>query len=244
MSHFYEINLGVFAVGNAYLLYRQYRGRKPANAGYEELEDDHDREGVDQGVVRRFQLDYFLVYALAVAADWLQGPHIYAIYKYEKEIPEKWVAALYATGFISGGVSASFAGELADRYGRRLACLVYCALYSLTCLSMLSNDLTVLFLGRLCGGVCTTLLYSVFETWMITEYHERGLQRSGLTLSSIFGYMTTISSIVAILSGVVGDLLVAQLGSRVWPFVASIVCSIGAACLILATWVRRFYVEG
>lgn len=240
MSYFYEINLGVFAIGNAFLLYRQYRGPKPAEPDYEQLEDRAERAEVNPAAVRRFQLEYFLVYGLAVAADWFQGPHIYAIYKYEKEIPEKWVAALYAAGFISGGVSASFAGELADRYGRRLACLVYCVLYTLTCLSMFSNDLTVLFLGRLCGGVCTTLLYSVFETWMITEYHDRGLQGSGLTLSSIFGYMTTLSCVVAIACGVLGDVLVAELGGRVWPFVASIVCSIGAGCLIMKTWVCLF----
>jgi MFS family permease len=144
---------------------------------------------------------------------------------------------LYAAGFISGAISASFAGELADRYGRRLACLLYCASYVLTCVTMLSNDLIILFIGRLAGGVSTTLLFSVFEAWMITEYHNRGLARSELKLGTIFGYMTTLSCIVAIASGVVGDVLVNYLGGRVWPFLASIVCSLGAAYLILRTWV-------
>ncbi len=147
------------------------------------------------------------------------------------------VAALYASGFISGAISASFAGQLADRYGRRLACLLYCVFYILTCLSMLSNDFLVLFAGRLCGGVSTTLLFSVFEAWMITEYHGRGLQGSGLTLGTIFGYMTTMSCIVAIACGVVGDILVAQLGGRVWPFMASAGCAAVAGYYILTTWV-------
>ena len=33
-------------------------------------------------------------------------------------------------------------------HGRRLACLLYCASYTLTCLTMFSNDFTILFLGR------------------------------------------------------------------------------------------------
>ena len=169
----------------------------------------------------------------------VQGPHIYAIYKYEKDIPERMVAALYASGFISGAVSASFAGQLADRYGRRLACLVYCASYILTCLSMFSNNLVVLVLGRLCGGVGTTLLYSVFEAWVITEYHSRALEHSGVALGGIFGYMTTLSCIIAIVSGVLGDVLVAQLGGRVWPFVASIVCCTLAAYYMWIRWVSR-----
>lgn len=147
------------------------------------------------------------------------------------------MAALYAAGFISGAISASFAGELADRHGRKRACLVYCGMYVATCATMFSDHLILLFLGRLCGGVATTLLFSVFEAWMITEYHSRGLAGSELKLSRVFGYMTTLSCVVAIVSGVVGDVLVSYLGGRVWPFVASIACSLGAAWCIGWNWV-------
>ena len=163
------------------------------------------------------------------------------MYKYEKKIPEQYVALLYAAGFISGAISASFAGQLADRYGRRLACLVYCATYAATCATMFSDNFVVLFLGRLCGGVSTTLLFSVFEAWMITEYHRRGLDAgSELALATVFGHMTTLSCLVAIASGVAGDVLVSLLGGRVWPFVASIVCSGLAAFFIHKTWVSIF----
>lgn len=137
-------------------------------------------------------------------------------------------------------MSASFAGGLADRYGRRLACLFYCASYALTCLTMLSDDLTVLFLGRLCGGVSTTLLFSVFPAWMIAEYHNRGLQNTDLHLSSVFSKMTTLSCVVAIVSGILGDALVAYFGSRVWPFLAATACAGGAAFLIARTWNENY----
>ncbi|KAK9781539.1 putative Molybdate-anion transporter [Seiridium cardinale] len=236
---FYQLNLAVFASTNAYLLYRQYHtGGKtapdftlvnPASIEHAEKQDS-------VRVARRFQISYFLPYALAVAADWLQGPHIYAIYKYEKNIPEKTVAALYAAGFVSGGFSASIAGGLADRFGRKRACLLYCGLYVATCLTMLSDNLVVLFFGRLCGGVCTTLLFSVFEAWMISEYHERGLDGSGLELSTVFGNMTTLSCVVAIASGVVGDILVQLSGTRTWPFLAAAICCVGAAYFISTIW--------
>lgn len=169
-----------------------------------------------------------------------KGPHIYAIYKYEKQIPEKTVAWLYATGFVSGAVSASFAGQLADRHGRRLACFVYCLCYIATCLTMLSDNLVILFVGRVFGGIATTLLFSVFEAWMITEFHTRDIRRSELSLSTVFSNMTTLSGLVAILAGVVGEVLVKYLGSRIWPFIASVVCSVGAAILILFTWSENY----
>ncbi|KAM0333478.1 hypothetical protein ACHAQA_002140 [Verticillium albo-atrum] len=248
---FYQLNLALFAAANAGLLYRQYSVQKrQLNDVEPKEEEDVDRVESQQllsppvemeAAARRFQLEYFAVYALAVGADWLQGPHIYAMYKYEKGLPEKLVAALYAAGFISGAISASFAGGLADRYGRRLACLIYCAAYILTCLSMLFDNITILFLGRLCGGVGTTLLYSVFEAWLITEYHQRDLTRSQLKLGTIFGNMTTLSSIVAIASGILGDALVAQFdGARVWPFLAAAASATTAAVLILKMWPENY----
>ena len=102
---------------------------------------------------------------------------------------------------------------------------------------MLSNDLVILFLGRVCGGLSTTLLYSAFETWMLTEYHDRELELAGLKLSNMFGSMTIISCTVAVVSGVVGEILVSWTGSRISPFLASVAC-LGAAFLyMLRVWV-------
>ncbi|KAF7558932.1 hypothetical protein G7046_g5223 [Stylonectria norvegica] len=236
LMSFYAINLAGFAAVDAYLLYRQYRVQNPSDRLPRNESAKTTR--LDDGI--KFQEMFYPVYALAVAADWLQGPHIYAIYKYEKQIPEKTVAMLYASGFVSGALSAAFAGQLADRYGRRLACLVYCLCYSITCLTMLSDNLAILFVGRIFGGIATTLLFSVFEAWMITEYHARDLQQSTLTLSGVFANMTVLSGTVAILAGIVGDLLVGYLGTRVWPFVASIAACIGAAAMIFTSWAENY----
>lgn len=280
---FYQLSLGLLVAANAGLLWTQYRRK-----------DGSSDQSVNQkswlssaASTRNFQLTFYIPYTIAVAVDWLQvtcrcllslletssnnwqGPHIYAIYKYEKNLPEKIVAALYATGFAAGAVSASFAGSYADRFGRKKACLLYCGLYFLTCLSMLSENLTILFLGRVAGGVSTTLLFSVFEAWMISDYHERGLgtpvsspiltaykekaevqieeaeyasssdDGSGpaLPLDSVFSTMATLSCVVAIVAGVFGDMLVSVSGTRTWPFLAAMLCSVAAAGIISSTWV-------
>ncbi|KAK8072178.1 major facilitator superfamily domain-containing protein [Apiospora saccharicola] len=105
---------------------------------------------------------------------------------------------------------------------------------------MLSDNLPVLFFGRLTGGVSTTLLFSVFEAWMISTYHEQGLQTSSLELSTMFGNMTTLSCAVAIASGVFGDVLVAHSGTRTWPFMAAGLCCVGAAYLISKIWNENY----
>ena len=66
-------------------------------------------------------------------------------------------------------VFGTFIGSLADRFGRKRVCLVYVAVYIVSCVTKHVNSYSVLMVGRLLGGVATSLLYSVFDAWMINE---------------------------------------------------------------------------
>ncbi|EME89189.1 uncharacterized protein MYCFIDRAFT_14297, partial [Pseudocercospora fijiensis CIRAD86] len=186
-----------------------------------------------------FKTTYFGVYVLVMAADWLQGPYMYTLYKDEKGLSESRTAALFTTGFIAAAVTASFVGSLADKHGRRLACLTFCVAYSLSCLSVLSSDLLMLFIGRALGGLSTTLLYSVFETWMIAEYHARGLSDS-LKLGDMFSSSVTLSGVVAILAGIVGEAVVGWSGTKIAPFMLAILCLGTASAGIWNFWGENY----
>jgi MFS family permease len=140
----------------------------------------------------------------------------------EKGLAEEVVAALFMTGFLAGAVSASFTGKLADRYGRRAACLAFCITYSISCLALISNDIIILFLGRVLGGVSTTLMYSVFESWMVTEYNKTLPDEPGTTLSGIFSIMTTLNTVVAICAGVIAEWVTDFTGTEKAPFMTAV----------------------
>lgn len=105
-------------------------------------------------------------------------------------------------------------------------------------MTKISESVAVLFLGRVLGGVSTTLLYSVFEAWMIHEHISRDLENKGLPQNQILSQMTTCSSVVAIIAGVVGHILVDIFGTNLAPFMASAVCLAMAFVLILKFWVN------
>ncbi|RYP76626.1 hypothetical protein DL769_003586 [Monosporascus sp. CRB-8-3] len=188
-------------------------------------------------LVKQRTLSQFARQALSTVS---QSPRVYATYEFGKGIPENVVAAMYVVTFASAGISASFVGSLADKFGRKRACLLYCALCFVSCLSVLSDSLPILFFGRICGGVCTTLLLSVFEAWMVSEHHERCLPIFGLKLSSVFGNMTTISCTVTVVSTLAGDIIIQHSGSQTAPFLAASVCCVGAAYLIARFWNENF----
>jgi len=162
---------------------------------------------------------------------------MYSVYKNSLNLAEPIVAALFAVGFLSGAVSATFTGGLADRHGRKRACLVYCLLYSISCSSVFFSSLPILFSGRILGGISTTLLFSVFETWMIAEYHRLVLVSAEGSLSTMFEAMSISNGVTAIVCGIASEALVVTSKSEKAPFIASIGCLVLAAQMITWSWV-------
>lgn len=181
-----------------------------------------------KGKITQFKRRFIPLYLAVNEADWLQGPYIYPLYKDEKKLPEETVANLFMAGFLAAAISASFMGKLADIYGRKLACLTFCILYSLSCLSLLADHIAILVIGRILGGASTTLMFSVFESWMVTEFNKRFPDEAGSTLSGIFSVMTTLNSVVAIAAGIVAESVTDLVGTQKTPFmlaVAVLLCS-------------------
>ncbi|KFY03525.1 hypothetical protein O988_01421 [Pseudogymnoascus sp. VKM F-3808] len=230
----YRTTFAVLVVGSVGLAYSQYKrdreAVKDAKAGSVEL--NH--------AAASFKWKFIPVYLLVMGSDWLQGPYVYTLYKDEYGLAEPTVAMLFAAGFVAAAVSATFVGALADRYGRRMACMVFCITYALSCVTKLSSEIVTLLIGRLLGGVATTLMYSVFESWMVTEYFARSLDRSNMTLDSMFGLMTTLNGVVAILSGVVGESVVAMTGTKTSPFMAAIVLLMAALAIMKHSWNENY----
>ncbi|KAK8029907.1 hypothetical protein PG993_011198 [Apiospora rasikravindrae] len=206
----------------------------------EEEEEDVDRRDAEEA--RKFRWLFLRVYLLVMGSEWLQGPYMYTFLKDEKNFPDRTVALLYMAAYISAAISAPLTGYLADRIGRRTACLAYCAIHSLASLSVLSSALGVILAGRILAGVGTTLLWSVFESWMVAEYNARGgeggLGRL-LPLSAMYGIMTTYNCITAILAGLVAHCVVLALGSKTHLFILALILDSTAAMIILRTWTEN-----
>ncbi|SPO02678.1 related to major facilitator superfamily domain-containing protein 5 [Cephalotrichum gorgonifer] len=168
------------------------------------------------------------------------GPYLYSLYRDEHNIPQRLIAPLFTTGFLSGAFSATFIGSLADRFGRRLACLSFCLIYSLSCVLTVIPSLPSLFAGRVLGGVGTSLLFSVFETWMVADFGARYLGRKGLDLGRTFGTMSTVNSVVAIGSGVLSEWMVERTGTRKTPFGACVAVLGLAAAFIYTQWDENY----
>lgn len=155
---------------------------------------------------KKLQWSFLVAWYVCVAGDWLQGPYVYALYA-EYGFSRPIISQLFVAGFGASMIFGTFAGSLADRTGRKRSCQAYCVLYILSCVSKHFANYWVLMLGRVTGGIATSLLFSGFESWLACEARERR-RLDGDTLGHIFALMWFGNSVVAILAGIFGDVTV------------------------------------
>ncbi|CAI5955747.1 unnamed protein product [Closterium sp. NIES-65] len=186
-----------------------------------------------------FKNNYLLVYSLMMAGDWLQGPYVYALYQhygYDKGD----IGRLFIAGFGSSMVFGTIVGSLADKHGRRRASLTYCGVYVLSCLTKHSPDYRLLMLGRVLGGIATSLLFSAFESWLVAEHFKRGFEAQWLSVT----FSSAIwlgNGLIAILSGLLANSLVTSLAlGPVAPFDAAALVLLLGGAIITATWPENY----
>ena len=183
-----------------------------------------------------FQLNYLIVYLLAIAADWLQGPYVYALYT-EYGYGKKEIGQLFIAGFGSSAIFGTFIGSIADKYGRKFNVLVFVLTYGLSCLTKHSPIFGVLMIGRLLAGVATSILFSAFESWLVSEHNRRGFEPS--LISDTFSKAHFGNAVVAIVSGQIAGFVADRFG-KVAPFDTAAAVLLATGLIVMLTWSENF----
>lgn len=186
-----------------------------------------------------FKNNYLLVYSLMMAGDWLQGPYVYFLYS-QYGFGKGEIGQLFIAGFGSSMLFGTIFGSLADKQGRKRACVTYCITYILSCITKHSPQYKVLMVGRILGGIATSLLFSAFESWLVAEHNKRGFDQQWLSVT--FSKAIFLGNgLIAIVSGLFGNLLVDTLDfGPVAPFdAAACFLAIGMA-VILSSWTENY----
>jgi hypothetical protein len=196
-----------------------------------------------------FRRVYLVAWSIAIVADWLQGPYVYALYR-EYGFTNAENAVLFVCGFGASGFFGVFIGQFADRCGRKGAAISYCLLVMASCATKHFKHYGVLMLGRILGGCATSLVFSVFESWMVSEHHMRH-KFSDNDLSVTFGQQQFLSSVMAIAAGLSAQMCASVMpltqvsgplyvGGYCGPFDCAFICAGMGAVIIAATWSENY----
>jgi hypothetical protein len=69
--------------------------------------------------------------------------------------------------------------------------MTYCVVYILSCFTKHSSQYRVLMLGRVLGGIATSLLFSSFESWLVAEHFKVDFTRQ------IFSWIVQLLSFIS-----------------------------------------------
>jgi len=175
-------------------------------------------------------------------ADWMQGTHMYTLYSQyaAEEGSNVAVGTLFFTGFMAAAIFGTPTGPLVDRYGRKRACLVYVALEVTINLLEHFNHMGLLLFGRVLGGISTSLLFSAFEAWMVTEHRARGFPEEWI--GKTFSLCAVWNGATAIVAGVLAQASADWRGD-IGPFQLAIGLTILAGVLLMP-WAENYGAEG
>jgi len=183
-----------------------------------------------------FQKNYLIVYLLAMFSDWLQGPYVYQLYV-SYGFTAYDISLLFVGGFGSSLVFGTFIGGLADKYGRRMTCILYSLCYIAACLTKTVPEFWTLMVGRILSGVSTSLLFSSFESWMVCEHHKLGFDPT--LIGETFSHATFGNGVVAVLAGLISNAVASMFG-YVAPFLAAIIPLSCCAYMVVTTWSENY----
>uniref|UniRef100_H3B4C5 Molybdate-anion transporter n=1 Tax=Latimeria chalumnae TaxID=7897 RepID=H3B4C5_LATCH len=143
---------------------------------------------------------------------------------------------LSASSVLFGLVSTS----LADKLGRKKSCVLFSLTYSICCLTKLSRDYFVLIVGRILGGLSTSLLFSAFEAWYVHEHvhqHDFPLE----WIPATFLQAAFWNNAIAIGAGVVAILVAEWCGfGPVAPFMVSIPFLALTGVFVMRNWNENY----
>ena len=165
-----------------------------------------------------FQSQYLIVYTLAYFADWLKGPYVYALYE-AYGLPDSDIALLFIAGFTASGVSGPLIGSLADKFGRKKLSIAYFLIYIASALCKPFSNFSMLLLGRILGGIGTSLLTTTFESWMVAEHRRRKYTQD--LLDDTFAKATLCNSGSAVVAGLIAQASADQFG-YIAPFLIAL----------------------
>lgn len=184
-----------------------------------------------------FQRQYLAVFLVMMAADWMQGPYVYKLYSYYG-FSRHDNGVLFIAGFGSSLVFGTWAGPIADKYGRKLGCILYGITYTLSCLTKHFNNFSVLMVGRLLGGFATSILWSAFESWMVSEHNRAGHDPN--LIGSTFSLMIALNGLVAIGAGFIAQWSVDFVGHPVAPFDVSALFLVVGTIFVAYAWRENY----
>jgi MFS family permease len=215
------------------------RGRSLSSMSMDELPDEYSKSLIDKKNSLKFR--YLLAYILTRASIWSKSPYLYTMYSQYHGFSTSEIGVLYAIDAITALFSGPIFGNLADKFGRKLFCMLYCVLVCTNLSLRLTGNKTLAYLAQVCTGLGAGLIMTTFESWVNYEakkdFGEHKLAKERF-LKRLFKIQTLYDAICSIVVAAFTAIIYTKLGILA-PIFVSIILSASGGTIILLYWAEN-----
>lgn len=146
---------------------------------------------------------YLICYILTKSNIWAKTSYLWTLYNKVHGFNVNEIAILYMIDNLSTLIFSPITGSLADIFGRKLFCVIYCMLVVSNLSLRLTGNRSLAYLAQVLTGISATLINTTFESWVnyeaTKEFGENKFEKEKF-LKKLFKNQTLIDSIVSILA--------------------------------------------
>lgn len=178
---------------------------------------------------------YLLGYLCTRASIWSKAPYIYLLFNKYHGFNISQIGILYIIDAVCALVFGPLTGDLADRYGRRLFCILYCLCGIISQSFRLTGNIPLAYFSQILTGFGAGLISTTFEAWINYEADKDLKQGKRVFLEKLFKTQTILDSIMSLLISGLGAVLFTNFG-LLYPILLSIFLSACSICIMLVCW--------
>jgi len=170
---------------------------------------------------------YLICYILTKANIWAKTAYLWTLYNKVHGFNVNEIAILYLIDNLSTLVFSPITGSLADIFGRKLFCIVYCVLVVSNLSLRLTESRSLAYVAQVLTGISATLINTTFESWVnyeaSKEFGENKKEKEKF-LKKLFKTQTLIDSVVSIIASCVSAFFYNIYGIKA-PIIISMICA-------------------
>ena len=174
-------------------------------------------EAGDHDLAIRFQRRWLTVYFLVQLAQWIQTPYLFRLYA-SYGFAHSEIVTFFLLTYASSAVVGTAVGSLADRLGRKNGCYTFLILFTVSTVAKFNtqNAYKRVATSHLIDGVALSLLYTSFESWMVSENFASCFPQSHLHRTFELG--SILNGAIAVVAGIFASLSLGFIGDQFGPF--------------------------
>jgi MFS family permease len=191
----------------------------------------YNTENMDMDIINNInekaislKIRYLLVYLCTRASIWSKAPYIYLLFNKYHNFTISEIGILYIIDAVCALIFGPITGDLADKYGRRLFCLLYCVCGILSQTMRISGNIPLVYFSQVITGIGAGLISTTFESWINYESEKDLREGKRVFLEKLFKTQTILDSVMSLIISGLGAILYTNFG-LLYPIIFSIFLS-------------------